>query len=213
MIAVRTLLAGRVFDMSLRDIILQKMRGKITEVILLTTTIGMGTVTAIMPEMNIAVVTHRYATSQMVIAVVNCRLGIDVISSTQTVPTGMAILNHHSKRRSCTSYRKWTRGWEMCSQGWEMWSRGWTTWQPEWNVLRLAEDHPAQGGMPRTLDVKDMVCLKKLKRQGMCLQTQNQWLKQLPQHKFRRNMVQDLRKMKVMKHPQQRKNHHTKDVT
>ena len=64
MIAVRTLLTGRVFDMSLCDIILQKMRGKITEVILLTTTIGMGTVTAIwqtiMPEMNIAVVAQRY---------------------------------------------------------------------------------------------------------------------------------------------------------
>ena len=197
MIAVRTLLTGHVFDMSLLDIILQKTRGKITEVILLTTTIGMGTVTAIwqtiMPEMNIAVVTHRYATAQMGIAVVSGRLGIDVISGPQTVLTGMAVLNHHSKR-SCTSYGKWTRGWEM-------WSRGWTTWQPEWNVLRLAEDHPAQGGMPRTLDVKDMVCLKKLKRQGLCLQTQNQWLKHLPQHKFRINMVQDLRKMKFVKHP------------
>ena len=68
MIAVRTLLTVRVFDMSLGDIILQKMRGKITEVIiLLTTAIGMGTVTAIwqtiMPEMNIAVVAQQYPTA------------------------------------------------------------------------------------------------------------------------------------------------------
>ena len=67
MSAVITLLTGRVFDMSLRDIILQKKRGKITEVLLLATTIGMGTITAIwqtiMPEMNIAMVTQQYPTA------------------------------------------------------------------------------------------------------------------------------------------------------
>ena len=67
MSAMITLLTGRVFDMSLRDIILQKKRGKITEVLLLATTIGMGTITAIwqtiMPEMNIAMVTQQYPTA------------------------------------------------------------------------------------------------------------------------------------------------------
>ena len=46
MIAVITLLTGRVFDMSLRDdIILQKMRRKIAEVIQPMDTIWMDTVT------------------------------------------------------------------------------------------------------------------------------------------------------------------------
>ena len=58
MVAMITLLTGLVIDMSLRDIILQEMRGKITELILLMTKIGTGTVRVIwrtiLRKMNIA---------------------------------------------------------------------------------------------------------------------------------------------------------------
>ena len=75
-----------------------------------------------MPKMNIVMVSHRYPTAKMGIAVLSCRLGIDVVSRPGTVPerNGRGLSQSHgSKLPFEEKVIHLLGGWGKRRQGWK----------------------------------------------------------------------------------------------